>query len=288
MATSVSITVVCGHQQLKIGGSAYLKEPPNSRIKTTTTLTETIQEFMLANPGVQFSIIPSDPNVQVPPLTWILTPRKGPAYPVTPVKGNVKHLETNIQAAQREFAEETGTLLADRFFFQDPVDPSKFCVNIATAAKSLLDANYEALKPATETYSWTWEQYNGPACTGPVVQAIDVAQTPVTQAVLDVKKRLFPVDQEIVDDYVARVGPLNPTMTADQLKHIATNTFRLSTVAYPRPLAGETLTNYVARAPNSAARALYRNHGRRLGLMGGRTIRRKKSKQPKRKGTSKK
>jgi len=57
---------------------------------------------------------------------------------------------------------------------------------------------------------------------------------------------------------------------------------------FPSPAQGETLESYVNRAPTSAARALYRNQARRLGLKGGRTIRQKKSRRSKKRGTLKK
>jgi hypothetical protein len=284
---NISVRIVCGADELKVIGSYYLKEPiGDRRIISTDNLDDTLDRFLRRYSGTttQFSITPGDPSKGLPLVQWIITPRGGQLAKQTDVKGYSKSTDpTYLTTIRREFQEETGSDIPEAYFHQDPADPFKFCLNIHPDGKAILDKNYEAIKPATETWGWKWVPSAGP-CAGTVVPASDITQTPITTAVVAAKARLIAADAARADESAAE-----RKRVTDSMKR---STGPYSGPEYSAVNAGETLADYVKRVGKDyQPRDLIniRKYGESIGLKGGRrTIRRKKSKQPKRKGTSKK
>lgn len=267
---NVSVRVVCGNDELKVSGSRFLNEAPGSRrIYSTDNLDDTLRRFLTLYQGTrtQFSLTPGDPARG--PTQWVVTPRSGPLPSLTDIKGNSKPTDVSYVAAiRREFQEETGSDIPERYFLQDPANPSVFCLNIDPAGKSILDANFQALKPATETWQWVWQASTGP-CAGLLVPVGAITRTNITNRVVAIKATI----------------PVAPVVAAAPPGAIA------APPPYPPANSGESLNDYVIRVSQGqppAAKALIRNYGRsKLGLLGGKTIRRKKLRRSKKRGTSK-
>lgn len=275
--TRVDVRVVCGNQELTVSGSKYLNEPPTPqepmRFKSTDDLEKTVETFMNKYKGTpnQFSIVPCYGSTCIPSEKWIVTPRKPSRLRLNSVGGENKQNEAYLDAAVREFEEETGSSIPKRFFQLE--SPTKFCLNLDPSAKTALDTNFQNVKPATETYGWNWSSSSSSQVPRPcpstadadTVKASDITPTAVTLAVLAVR---------------SKPPPPSPS---------------LSTASYSEPNAGESLNDYITRIlaekglpSSSPEKAKIRNFGRTKGLSGGSTIRRKKSKPSKKRGTSKK
>lgn len=261
----VTLDILCGSEELHVSGSYYLLEGENSREFSGDDLQTTVDRYVKLYRGTtnQFSINECYKNVCNPDQRWIITPRKSPLGKLTPVKGNSKEIDTSYtQSIVREFEEETGSRIDPSFFHVDPANDTSFCLNIHPSAKNVLNTNFEKVKPATETYSWQWVPTTK-TCAGKVVMPSDITETEITKAVVISKQKI-------------------PLVSA-----------RTQVAKLPDPLEGETKEAYIARmkvenpktSPIVVINTYLAFERKKKGAK--RTIRQKKSRHSKKRGTLK-
>jgi hypothetical protein len=288
---NVSVRVVCGTKELKVTGSYYLTDDPATmRISSTDNLDDTLKRFvtLYKNTSTQFSITPGDPSRGVPPAKWIVVPRGGPLGKKTDIKGNSNSTDpTYLAAVRREFQEETGSDIPESYFYQDPaaVDKTAFCLNIEPAGMAILDANYAIVKPATEIWEWEWVASTG-SCPGALVPASDITLTDIAQRVKFIKSQLAlqSTSSSVVDlgKFEVPKESASAVKASSQSEAIALLRAKIAELK----AQGKSSAKYEGKLANVEKNP---DAYKTVDLAGGRrTIRRKKSKQPKRKGTSKK
>jgi hypothetical protein len=301
-------------QKLQTSMGFYVRSTGTTSRVNPTTATP-IAEYISASRANNDCLVSPDTKSDNRTPIGILRTRAngtdGPATKPYTISETPKAGETNIQAIVRGLGEELGSLIHPDFFHSTSTG---VILIVDAAAKPRLINNYQRLVPLTEVYDVQWVPYASPI---PLWNKV-VHDTDITEHDL-----LADIDTALAAPGGLPAAPIieagNPTITAATDPVSFTNApHRVAPrppptaprqtgpppappapapapsavpPPFPDPTVGETLTAYVARVTQglpSASRALARNYGRSKGLSGGRTIRRKKSKQPKRTGTSKK
>lgn len=271
---TVSVRIVCGSEELKVTGSRFLSEDPaRRRIQSMDDIDKTIETYInkYQGTGTQFSLTEGDPSRGA--AKWIVTPRYNSLAASTDVKGMSKSKDTSyLNAVIREFQEEIGSDIPSSYFYQET--PTTFCLNIDPAGKNILEKNYKDLKPATEIWSINWVP-STKVCSGTKVPASAITQADITKRVIAAKQRL------------AAISAANKSSVTASLVTPGT-----VSVTWPSPNTGESRDDYIKRVtgtgPGRSADATKAYANTLMFKAGRRTIRRKKSRHSKKRGTLKK
>jgi hypothetical protein len=229
--------------------------------------------------------------------------------------------ETEQDAAVRGIMEELGCVIDVSFLRKNG---SVYDVLVDPAAKAKINSIYNKLKPITELYDVDWKSLASStsslsAPTGPpTVTDTDITESSIVTILASPPKVLpnaLPIDEG---------GPFTPKdpsyMCASHTKVLPENTVCISSRTplkliprtvppptkplsteeliktvpnpknFPPPNPGESLSAYVKRVGMTLATSdmtPLNNYGKSIGLTGGRTIRQKKSKHSKKRGTLK-
>lgn len=204
---------------LKGMNTGYISEPPDTAtIRSTTANKENAMfEFYetLENKETELKLGVSSIFTQIKPsrtpgYRWSAILRKVNNNTLRSVTGSQEPNEVPLQTAVREFGEETGNIIDQRFFIPDLRDPNVFYLRIDTSVKDRLLENYQSLSPFTEMarLSWVTNTDGLVAPNGDTVGLGNIAQHPDSILSNKIRKTFYNLNRvsKKTTDFVLNAG----------------------------------------------------------------------------------
>lgn len=199
------------NQILKGINTAYLREPPSA--STIYSDKQTKKDAMI---DFRQQIDDEEKKLGLPqgsilisinegfPWSGILRKAKNIKSKLRSITGTVESSETPIQTAIREFSEEVGVNIPERFFIQDQTYPTVFYLKFDIPAKDVVIMNYKRLLPFTEMYNLSWKKNDIVVPSGPVITPNDI--TPYKDVDLAINANTHKLSTDVAESVLKEGG----------------------------------------------------------------------------------